>query len=100
MQKKGFIYAELLVTDSDYFYNEYMTRVGPVLDKWGAKFAIAGGEPEVLEGDRNVERVVLVEFESPERAREFYHSQDYQDVIGYRIRSAKTDLYLLEGTAS
>ncbi|MBW1248725.1 DUF1330 domain-containing protein [Pseudomonas tolaasii] len=100
MQKKGFIYAELVVTDPDYFYNEYMTRVGPVLDKWGATFAIAGGEPEVLEGDRNVERVVLVEFESPEKAREFYHSQDYQDVIGYRIRSAKTDLYLLEGTAS
>lgn len=100
MQKKGYIYAELVVTDPEYFYNEYMTRVGPVLEKWGAIFAIAGGEPEVLEGDRRVERVVLVEFESPEKAREFYRSQDYQDVIGYRTRSAKTDLYLLEGTAS
>jgi uncharacterized protein (DUF1330 family) len=99
MQRKGFIYAELVVTDPEYFYNEYMTRVGPVLEKWGATFAIAGGEPQVLEGDRNVERVVLVEFESPEKANEFYHSEDYQEVIGYRTRSSKSHLYLLAGTA-
>lgn len=99
MQKKGYIYAELVVTNPEDFYNEYMTRVGPVLEKWGATFAIAGGEPKVLEGDRAVERVVLVEFESPQKAHDFYHSPDYQAVIGYRTRSADSHLYLLEGTA-
>lgn len=99
MQKKGYIYAELVVTNPEEFYNEYMTRVGPVLEKWGATFAIAGGEPKVLEGDRAVERVVLVEFESPQKAHDFYYSPDYQEVIGYRTRSADSHLYLLEGTA-
>ena len=94
---KGYIYAELDVTDPAYFYAEYMPRVRPVLDKYGAKFLIASDSPEVLEGDRTVKRIVFIEFESPRRAREFYHSKDYQDVIDYRFKSAKSHLYMLEG---
>ncbi|CAI8906388.1 DUF1330 domain-containing protein [Pseudomonas sp. IT-P218] len=94
---KGYIYAELKVTNPEVFYGEYMEKVTPVLQKWGATLAIAGGEPRVLEGDRVVERVVLVEFESPEKANEFYYSEDYQAVIDYRFRSADTHLYMLNG---
>ncbi|BEU28540.1 DUF1330 domain-containing protein [Paraburkholderia sp. 22B1P] len=96
-QPKGYIYAELKVTDPEYFYAEYMTRVKPVLEKYQAKFAIAGNDPEVLEGHKNIQRVVLVEFETLAKAKEFYHSTDYQEVIGYRFRSADTHLYIIEG---
>ena len=95
---KGYIYAELDVTDPDYFNAEYAPRVKPVLQKYGAKFLVAGGNPEVREGDRTVKRVVFLEFESARLAREFYDSKDYQDVIGYRFDSARTHLYILEGT--
>lgn len=98
--QKGYIYAELKVTDADQFYNEYMPRVRPVLDKYEAKFLIATDDPKVLEGDRVVERIVFIEFQSPARAHEFYHSKDYQDVIGYRFNSANTHLYMLDGVQS
>jgi uncharacterized protein (DUF1330 family) len=94
---KGYIYAELQVTDPGYFNAEYAPRVQPVLDRYGAQFLVAGGSPEVREGDRNVQRVVFLEFDSGQRAREFYDSQDYQEVIGYRFASARTHLYILEG---
>lgn len=94
---KGYIFAELEVTNPAYFNTEYAPRVAPVLEKYGAKFLIAGGEPEVREGDRSIKRIVFLEFESAARAREFYDSKDYQDVIGYRIESALTHLYILEG---
>lgn len=97
MSAKGYIYAELEVTNHERFYNEYMPRVQPVLAKWNAKFLIGGGDPQVLEGDRVVKRVVLVEFESVEKAKEFYHSKEYQEVSGYRYDSAKTHLVILEG---
>ena len=96
---KGYILAELAVTDAAYFHGEYMPRVRPVLDKYGAKFLIATDDPEVLEGDRVVKRVVFIEFESLVRAQEFYHSKDYQDVIGYRFRSAQSHLYMMGGVA-
>ena len=95
--QKGYIYAELDVTNADYFYKEYMPRVRPVLDQYGARFLIATDEPEVIEGDRTVKRVIVLEFDSPLRAREFYHSKDYQDVIGYRFDSSKAHLYILDG---
>jgi uncharacterized protein (DUF1330 family) len=95
---KGYIYAELDVTNPEYFNAEYAPRVQPVLQKYGAKFLISGGAPEVREGGRVVKRIVFLEFESLERAREFYDSADYQDVIGYRFDSSRAHLYLLEGT--
>lgn len=95
---KGYIFAELDVTNPEYFNTEYAPRVGPVLEKYGAKFLVAGGDPEVREGDRVVKRIVFLEFESAQCAREFYDSQDYQDVIGYRFDSAHTHLYILQGT--
>ena len=94
---KGYIYAGLDVTDPEYFNAEYAPRVKPVLEKYGAKFLIAGGNPDVREGDRTVKRVVFLEFESGRRAREFYDSKDYQEVIGYRFDLAHCHLYILEG---
>ena len=95
---KGYIYAELEITDQDYFYDEYMPRVHPVLQKYKAKFLIAGGNPEVIEGERTVKRVVFLEFDTIDKAKEFYWSKDYQDVIDYRFKSARTHLYIMEGT--
>jgi len=94
---KGYLFAELDVVDAAHFYNEYMPRVRPVLEKHGAAFLAASDAPVVKEGGRNVKRVVLLEFESLQRAEEFYHSDDYQAVIGYRFDSARSHLYIFEG---
>ena len=40
----------------------------PVLQEYGARFLVAGGNPEVREGDRQIRRVVLLEFDSIDRA--------------------------------
>ncbi|MFG1392294.1 DUF1330 domain-containing protein [Xanthobacter agilis] len=95
---KGYIYAEVTVTDLATFNGEYAPRVAPVLARYGAKFLIAGGNPDVREGGRDVKRIVFLEFDSADRAREFYDSPDYQDVIGHRFVSADTHLYILEGS--
>jgi uncharacterized protein (DUF1330 family) len=97
--KKGYLFAELDIVDSAHFYNEYMPRVYPVLEEYGAVFLAGSDAPVVKEGDRNVKRVVLLEFESLQRAEEFYHSADYQAVIGYRLDSARSHLYIFEGSS-
>ena len=95
--RKGYLFAELDVTDAAHFYDEYMPRVRPVLDAYGANFLAASDAPVVKEGGREVKRVVLLEFDSLQRAQEFYHSDDYQAVIGYRLNSARSHLYVFEG---
>lgn len=96
--KKAYLFAELDIEDAEYFYREYMPRVPAVLKEYGATFLAGSDEPFVKEGDRNVKRVVLLEFESLQRAQEFYHSPSYQAVIGYRFKSARTHLYIFEGS--
>jgi uncharacterized protein (DUF1330 family) len=97
--KKGYLFAELDVVDAAHFYDEYMPRVRPVLEEYGAVFLAASDTPLVKEGDRKVKRVVLLEFASLQRANEFYHSDHYQAIIGFRFDSARSHLYIFEGSA-
>jgi uncharacterized protein (DUF1330 family) len=97
MAGKGYIYAELDVHDAPRFYDEYMVAVRPILKDFGACFLIATDHPEVVEGGRSVKRVILLEFESTDRAREFFYSRAYQDIINIRFESSNAHLYFLDG---
>ena len=97
MEKKGYLFAELSVTDAGVFYDAYMAKVKPVLQKFGAKFLVGTNDPQVIEGGRIVPRVIFLEFSSVDKAREFYFSPQYQDIIDYRFRSSNAHLYILEG---
>jgi uncharacterized protein (DUF1330 family) len=97
MSSKGYIFAELDVHDAAMFYEDYMVKVRPILEEYGAVFLCATNHPEVVEGGRAVRRVILLEFESPERARSFFYSQAYQDIVGIRFKSANAHLYFLDG---
>ncbi|WP_051224537.1 DUF1330 domain-containing protein [Paraburkholderia xenovorans] len=97
MTQKGYLYAELTVTDPARFHDEYMPRVRPVLKEYGATFLIATDHPDVVEGGRTVKRIIVLEFETPEIAHTFYYSEAYQEVMRYRTDSAETHLYLLDG---
>jgi uncharacterized protein (DUF1330 family) len=98
--RKGYLFAELDVVDATHFYNEYMPRVVPVLAEYGAMFLAGSDAPIVEEGGREVKRVVLLEFESLQRAEEFYHSERYQAIIGHRFKSARSHLYIFEGSGA
>ena len=60
--------AQVNVTDPE-SYRNYSDRVLAVLGKYRAKFLARGGRHETLEGDAAKTRVVVIEFESFERAR-------------------------------
>jgi uncharacterized protein (DUF1330 family) len=95
---KGYILAEVEITDRTLF-EEYRKLVSATLHPFGGRFLVRGGEPVRLEGDRPLHRFVVIEFDSPERARDWYHSKQYQDVLPLRLRSARTHAFLLTGVA-
>ena len=95
---KGYILAEVEVTDAKLF-EEYRAQVAATLRPFGGHFLIRGGDPARLEGEQPLHRFVLLEFDSPERAREWYHSKPYQDILPLRLRSSRADVVLLNGVA-
>ena len=87
--------AQVNVTDPE-SYRIYSERVPSVLDKYGAKFIARGGRHETLEGDAAKTRVVVVEFESFERAFECYHFPEYQEARAFRDGAGDIQLSIVE----
>jgi uncharacterized protein (DUF1330 family) len=54
----------------------------------------------VLEGDWKPKRIVLLEFESPDRAREWLNCEEYREPRKMRHRTAGTNMILVEGHAT
>ncbi len=78
-------------------YAAYRERAPATLEAYGGRYLVRGGEHEVVEGDWDPERVVVVEFPSVERAREWYRSPEYQEIVEMRKRAAPSRMVLVQG---
>jgi uncharacterized protein (DUF1330 family) len=67
---------------------------------YGGKYLARGGPMEILEGTWKPARVVVLEFPSLQRAKEWLDSPEYQAIRPIRQRYAKCDFVLVEGVAS
>ncbi len=76
---------------------EYGRLARPTVEEYGGKVIIATDQSEVLEGEWQPKRLVVIVFESLERAKEWYESPEYRQAIPLRHRAAKTNMVLLEG---
>jgi uncharacterized protein (DUF1330 family) len=92
---KGYSYVEIEVTDPEGYRANYMTRSTPAVAKFGGRFVVRGGDVTVKNGDLTGRRVVLVEFDSYERALEFYESPDYREAMAHRDRHAIVHRYVI-----
>ena len=80
-------------------YEEYKSLTPAAILAYGGRFVVRGGEAETLEGDWQPGRFVIVEFESAERAREWWSSSEYARAKSLRQRSSRTQMILVEGVS-
>lgn len=78
-------------------YEEYKRLVAPTIAAYGGKYLARGGVAETLEGDWQVKRLVVLEFESVERARQWWSSPEYSEAKGLRQKITDTQMILVEG---
>ena len=78
-------------------YEDYK-KMSPVsIHKYGGRFIARGGKTEVLEGNWQPKRLVLLEFPSVERAREWWASEDYRPAKELRQATSSGDMIVVEG---
>ena len=53
-------------------------------------------KPEVLEGDWSYSRAVLIRFDKKEDFDAWYRSDDYQEILQYRLSASKCDSILIQ----
>jgi uncharacterized protein (DUF1330 family) len=78
-------------------YEEYKNRAGATVETYGGKYIVRGGKAEVLEGDWQPKRIVVLEFASAQRAKEWLNCEEYREPRKMRHRTAKTNMILVEG---
>ena len=75
---------------------EYRSRVGPLIARYGGRF-VAAGAPEVREGDFRPHVAVIIAFPSLDEARTWYEATDYQELKAIRQRSTRGTTLFLDG---
>ena len=92
----GYVIVDVDVQDTE-AYDEYRKLVGPTIEKYGGTFVVRAGAHEVVEGDWTPHRMIVLEFESVARAREWYNSEEYAPALAIRLKAAKSRLIIVEG---
>jgi uncharacterized protein (DUF1330 family) len=91
----AYLVARLKVHDPDMF-QRYRESVTPLVDRFGGRFRVRGGELQVLEGEWPP-RLVIIEFQSRDAARLFYDSPEYQQILPLRLRSSDGNVAIVDG---
>jgi len=78
-------------------YEGYKKLVPPILAKYGGRFIVRGGTIEHKEGEWRPRRIVVVEFESLEKARAFYDSAEYTQAKLLRQKTSAGSVLFVEG---
>ncbi len=90
----AYLIAEHTITDAARF-EEYRTRVGPMMARYGGRYLTKGGTHKLPEGGHwNPERVVIIEFPDMDSLNRWYSSAEYQPLIALR-KACTSDMDML-----
>ena len=63
----------------------------------GGRFVVRGGAMDLLEGDWDTRRIVVIEFPDMAAAHGWYESEDYAPLKALRQSASDTNIILVEG---
>ncbi len=78
-------------------YKEYAGLAPATVTAHGGKYLARAGRTEKLEGEWVPKRLVILEFPSIERAKEWLDSTDYTPVKKLRHQAAHSNMVVIEG---
>ena len=76
---------------------KYGQGVPETLAAFNHHFVVRGGRPQPLDGGEAPKGVVVIAFDSVEKAREWYDSPAYQAIKPLRQSSTKGRMFIVEG---
>lgn len=78
-------------------YEGYKKLTPASIAAYGGKFIVRGGPTETLEGQWDPGRIVVLEFPTVERAKQWWASEEYAPAKAIRQVNAETKMILVEG---
>jgi uncharacterized protein (DUF1330 family) len=94
----GYVIAEVEVTDPTTM-RKYGDRVAETMEPFHHHFVVRGGKTQALEGEPP-KSIIVIAFDSVEKAREWYDSPAYSAIRPIRQSASKSRLFIVEGVAA
>lgn len=92
----GYVILTEKVTDAARF-EAYGAKALPTVFQHGGAPLAVHDDAEVLEGRWHGSRTIILEFPSVEAARAWYHSPEYQAIVGERQAAAECNVVIVGG---
>lgn len=92
----AYVLVDITITEP-VLYEEVKRLTPPIVAQYGGKYLARGGLSERLHGEWQPARLVLLEFESLEKARAWESSPEYTAVKQLRERCAQVNMVMLQG---
>lgn len=96
---KAYVISEVEILDET-LGTEYRELAANSIAQYGGRYIVRGAPADVVEGPATERRLVIVEFPSMQRAREWYASASYAPALRLRRTALDRRLTFVEGTDS
>ena len=93
----AYVISDLEIRDRA-LVERYRSLAQASIAKFGGRYLARGGVVEPVEGGWTPKNIVIVEFPTMEKAREWYRSPEYAPLITLRQKASRGRLVLSEGT--
>jgi len=95
----AYVISEVEVRDPQAM-DAYRTLAARSIAQYGGRYLVRGGAAELVEGGPPPRTLIIVEFASMERAREWYDSSEYAEALKLRRTALERRLIFVEGTTA
>jgi len=92
----AYVIVDVEITDPER-YAKCVQAVPPTIAKYGGRFLVRGGKTEALEGSWDPNRIVVLQFETYQRAMEWWASEEYKAPKALRQSASVANMILVEG---
>lgn len=92
----AYAFAHLRKVDFNEEIVEYLRKIDATLPPYGGRFLVHNKVPEVLDGTFEGV-IVIIEFPSVDKARDWYNSEGYQEIVAFRVNNSEGGAALVEG---
>jgi len=76
---------------------QYIKDAEEVFSKYNGEYLAVDDNPSLIERSWNYSRTVLIKFESRDDFDIWYNSEDYKNILKFRLNAADCDSILIKG---
>jgi uncharacterized protein (DUF1330 family) len=95
----AYVISEVDVKDAAGF-EAYRTMAAKTIAQYGGRYLVRGGTANAVEGSPPPKTIIVVEFPSMARLREWYVSPEYAEALKVRRTALERRLIFVEGAAA